>query len=414
MNGNYFTCNSCMIQFRSSDQQRYHMKTDWHRYNLKRRVSQLAPISADLFAEKLQVSESAKEHNNVDEFGFPILKPRKIRNQEDLLKKRSRRRRDRDSNTKNTVRSISPAASLASQVSKLSVYSKDEVPTDFDEEKSYDNGFTTDSSIDDYSTEFESEAEGKKSEDRPDIKSCIFCSAKNHDLERNVKHMFASHGLYVPERTYLVNLPGLLNYLIDIILVEKECLCCSYKGSSVQGIRAHIASKGHCRVPYELKEERARLAEFYDFSLAEESAVTAHKPKGKSVGFNVTADVEKDEEPAGESFSDDDTPEINSNFVQAEVDDTGVELTLPSGFRAGHRSMRRFYRQNLPLPPSPPDGNRTVAVGDRRYLGGVTDKSIRKNDKKVHQIERKVVNRDIRMQTRRSNFQTHYRDELLQ
>ncbi|KAK7203069.1 C2H2 type zinc-finger-domain-containing protein [Myxozyma melibiosi] len=48
-----YTCNSCAVGFPTADLQRRHMKTDWHRYNLKRRVATLPPISAEIFAERV-------------------------------------------------------------------------------------------------------------------------------------------------------------------------------------------------------------------------------------------------------------------------------------------------------------------------------------------------------------------------
>jgi pre-60S factor REI1 len=49
-----FTCIACQIGFHSADQQREHYHTDWHRYNLKRKVVSLPPVSAENFAQRLQ------------------------------------------------------------------------------------------------------------------------------------------------------------------------------------------------------------------------------------------------------------------------------------------------------------------------------------------------------------------------
>lgn len=57
-----YTCNTCVQQFPNSETQREHMKTDWHRYNLKRKVAGLLPIAANVFASKvLQQSEAVPE-----------------------------------------------------------------------------------------------------------------------------------------------------------------------------------------------------------------------------------------------------------------------------------------------------------------------------------------------------------------
>ncbi len=58
-----FSCNCCQVAFRNSDLQRSHMKSDWHRYNIKRRVTSLAPISSEVYAERVlqaQASEAAE------------------------------------------------------------------------------------------------------------------------------------------------------------------------------------------------------------------------------------------------------------------------------------------------------------------------------------------------------------------
>jgi pre-60S factor REI1 len=42
-----FTCISCHVAFKEPNIQREHYKTDWHRYNLKRKVVDLPPVTAE-------------------------------------------------------------------------------------------------------------------------------------------------------------------------------------------------------------------------------------------------------------------------------------------------------------------------------------------------------------------------------
>ena len=42
-----FTCISCHVAFKEANIQREHYKTDWHRYNLKRKVVELPPVTAE-------------------------------------------------------------------------------------------------------------------------------------------------------------------------------------------------------------------------------------------------------------------------------------------------------------------------------------------------------------------------------
>ncbi|EEB92205.1 hypothetical protein MPER_09320, partial [Moniliophthora perniciosa FA553] len=48
-----FTCISCSIAFFSAEEQRAHYRSDHHRYNMKRRVAGLPPVSAATFNEKV-------------------------------------------------------------------------------------------------------------------------------------------------------------------------------------------------------------------------------------------------------------------------------------------------------------------------------------------------------------------------
>ncbi|SCU77865.1 LAMI_0A02608g1_1 [Lachancea mirantina] len=424
-----YTCNSCMIQCRTSDLQRYHMKTEWHRYNLKRRVAQLPPISADVFAEKVQVSERESMLNQVDEFGFPVLKPREPHNhsKKRMLASKKRKARGRPFNATDDLvaRSGSPASSIASSVSKLSFASSNEIHTDFDADRASEFGFTSDSHLD-YNTSDYSNSESEYTVDESTewtVCDCIFCGRSNGGVEANVRHMFGSHGLYIPERSYLKDIEKFLTFLGDLILTDKNCLCCSFTGSSVESIRAHIISKRHARIPYETKEERLRFAEFYDFSsLKDNSSAPSKNQICKEVKFAPDDDAAQSYSEGDSTLSsenqvgDFESPEAEavSNYSSAQVNDAGVELTLPTGSRVGHRSMRRYYRQNYPLPADDRDGNRTLAAADRRFWGGVQERQIRFGEKKAQQLERRAMNNEIKNQAKRGNFKEHYRDELLQ
>ncbi|KAF9584318.1 hypothetical protein BGW38_006892, partial [Lunasporangiospora selenospora] len=48
-----FTCLACHVAFQTADIQREHYRSDWHRYNLKRKLVELPPVSADVFTQKV-------------------------------------------------------------------------------------------------------------------------------------------------------------------------------------------------------------------------------------------------------------------------------------------------------------------------------------------------------------------------
>lgn len=51
------TCMTCKVSFAEGDLQRDHYKTDWHRYNLKRKVAEMAPVTLEVFRQKMSTHE---------------------------------------------------------------------------------------------------------------------------------------------------------------------------------------------------------------------------------------------------------------------------------------------------------------------------------------------------------------------
>lgn len=56
-----FTCITCRVGFKNSELQRLHYKTDWHRYNLKRKVADLPPVTAEDFQTRVLNQRNADE-----------------------------------------------------------------------------------------------------------------------------------------------------------------------------------------------------------------------------------------------------------------------------------------------------------------------------------------------------------------
>jgi len=57
----HFTCLNCDARFANAKIQQEHYKTDWHRYNLKRRVAQLPSVSAEEFQQRVLSARRATE-----------------------------------------------------------------------------------------------------------------------------------------------------------------------------------------------------------------------------------------------------------------------------------------------------------------------------------------------------------------
>lgn len=58
-----YTCISCRVAFTDGEVQRAHYKTDWHRYNLKRKVADMPPVTAENFQERVLAQRAATEQH---------------------------------------------------------------------------------------------------------------------------------------------------------------------------------------------------------------------------------------------------------------------------------------------------------------------------------------------------------------
>lgn len=394
-----FTCNTCGIKFITAELQRKHMKTDWHRYNLKRRVASLPSISSDVFAEKVLQSHEEQE---VDDFGFPVAShEKKVFSLKTLQPPLKRKLLENSINTELSEFSIRDDISYNSEIETGSERNFSE-SDEFSEIHSTTDEESEDELIDEEETKINHQNDLS-------ITDCFFCDHSSGEIELNIKHMFNKHGLYIPERSFLIDVEGILDYIMDKI-ENYECLVCSFTGKNLLSIRQHIRSKGHCKIPYETKEDKLEISKFYEFYEEE------FKPKTKSkVTFNEVEDQDDEDdedydEDECEEDSDDDNG-INDNYSVVQVNNRN-ELTLPTGSIIAHRSTRS--RQN-PLPLREfTDGPKTTALVDRRFAPGLTSHIITKHEKEAQKAEQKAQSDSVRRdKMKKVNYQPHFRDFVL-
>lgn len=155
--------------------------------------------------------------------------------------------------------------------------------------------------------------------------------------------MGLAHGLFVPEKEYLIDLRGLVTYLSEKVSVGHMCIYCNKQFNSGEGARAHMIDKGHCKIPYTSSTEILEYSDYYDFS-------ASYPTDDMAAVDDMDADAVDDDDDS--QWSDD--PEDDASSVASEdlrpvqVSHDILELRLPhAGKRLGHRSLARYYRQNL-------------------------------------------------------------------
>lgn len=221
------------------------------------------------------------------------------------------------------------------------------------------------------------------------LTSCIFCNYSSSTVTLNVQHMERFHGCFIPEKAYLVDLEGLVDHLQRIVHEGHECLYCGKLKPSVFGLQTHMRDKGHCKIPFTTEQEQLDIGDFYDFRSTysdddeedeeEEGAVKggvklgAHRASnyvnedGDEVMDEGADGWETDSEDGGDAEEGKEArPRRGKNSRPVLVDEH--ELYLPTGKSIGHRSMNKYYRQNLHSYPTPEERAERQAIEDGRHV----------------------------------------------
>lgn len=359
-----FTCNTCGLQFKEADFQRDHMRTDWHRYNLKRRVAGLPPIPSEIFAEKMLEQRKSEAQASSGAGSNRQVTKKDLKRQE-----KERRRLEKAGNSR--------ASSMTSAMSEFSLGE----PTPAD---SYD------------SEEEEEKAINEKLQNRVEIAPNV-CFMDGHEassVEDNVAYLERKYGLVIPEPQYVTDLAALLTYINEKVGLGNCCLSCTYMGRSLEAVRAHMLDKQHIKIPYDTEAQKEELEDFYDFSSSYQN---------DNDGWE---DTDEEEVSGDEIITEEDI--VDGNQIYSD----GYELQLAPGVTAGHRSLAKYYKQRHSFQPKEREGARAVKMIDVRSPG-VTEKAAEKMVKQQWKQTKRAEHSKFK-HDKHINFQKHFRDELLQ
>lgn len=337
------------------------------------------------------------------------------------------------------------------------------------------------------------------------LNRCLFCNYDSPNLKLSVMHMSKYHGIFIPEQNYLIDLEGLITWLHGKIFQFHECLYCHKFKGSAEGIQTHMRDKGHCMIAFESEEDMIEVGQYFDFrstysdqgesdedmeDIGEESHGGVQVDPRKVLKTVISdANGDQEMEDGAENAEGWETDSSASSLDSADLTAVPIEdhqqayerlpmhrhhshndprphraidgfhshahshhaafhsdheLHLPSGRTAGHRSLSRYFRQNLHNHPTPSErveqrmledaasgsnqdqqmtegsarGRQVVtrANGEEGMLG-VTDAKM----KEVEAVEKRDTKRAQRAQKqyqwgidKRGNSQKHFRDPLLQ
>ncbi|CAM4589339.1 unnamed protein product [Leuciscus chuanchicus] len=454
-----YTCISCRVQFTDGEVQRAHYKTDWHRYNLKRKVADMPPVTAENFEERVLAQRTAAEqqslgdghgsaycatcnkkfstdnaytnhiqsnkHQQAERKALAAAQETVQRMNEKNLEKGAELDKDAQNEAlqkalmeqqRHTPSKATPTPTekrvrqrpdkpprlqwFEQQAKKITEEEGEEEEEEEEEEEWEDVDEDMDGEDDDDDEEEMEEASTSGAALAPGAvpaTDCLFCGHHSRTLSRNMAHMTKTHSFFLPDIEYLVDMRGLILYLGEKVGVGKVCLWCNEKGKSFYSTEAVQAHMTDKSHCKLLTDGDAALefADFYDFR--------SSYPDAKDGD-----DVE---------MKDGELPDEKT----VEIDDETLELTLPSGAKIGHRSLMRYYKQRFGVQRALVPAHNQRAVGrvlkQYRALGWAGDfgKGFMSQQQKDMQYVRRMKSKwmlKIGM-SNNTTKQTHFRLQVM-
>lgn len=365
------TCHTCNVSL-PAESQREHYKTEWHTYNLKRKLSQLKSITAEEFEiiKQRHVSEAAVIVG--DATFYCAICSKNFFNQKSF-----------------SQHNLSKKHLLQSELQSSKKTPKDPVPKVVKKDSKPEPLEKLD--IEDFNEEEWEELDSDEEEEGLPLEECLFCSELAENMEMNLSHMSREHSFFIPDIEYCVDMKGMLTYLGIKIASGRCCLYCSEFGkqfASKKSAQQHMIDKGHTKIKFENSGES--LLEFEDF-------------------FDYTASYPEGHHEGGDE-------EIESNELPIDDD---YQLRLPSGAVIGHRSLFVYYKQNLkPENPEKKSKNKELlnkVMSQYKALGwtGMTTKDAIQRSKDIHYMQRLRQKHSLRLGKRNNyNLTPHIRCQM--
>nr|CAG4650978.1 EOG090X06E3 [Simocephalus serrulatus]SVE94242.1 EOG090X06E3 [Simocephalus serrulatus] len=355
-----FTCISCHVAFKEASIQREHYKTDWHRYNLKRKVVDLPPITAEAFQQRVLEQRAHANQQEAAKNVTPYC---------NFCKKKFSSEKSYENHLpskKHQDNVLSGPKKVPKQLNNPEATVDDQV---MDEEVDEDIA-------DDDSDEWEDDDEAIP------ITSCLFCNQKSVSLESSLEHMSSHHSFFIPDLEYVVDIEGLVTYIGERVGQGHICMWCGHLGRqfpSTEAVQKHMLDKGHCKMFHE-GEVLLEYSDFYDYSTS--------YPEGGDANEEVELNV---------------------------ISDSGFELVLPSGATVGHRSLNRYYRQKLNPNPRPIPSRSAIQCGNYFKALGWTSSTKEIVEKKARDItfmRKMFLKHQLGVSVKANKLQKHFRRQV--
>ena len=257
--GRTFSCYTAPgVVFHSEEEMKEHYRSEWHRYNLKRKIAGLQPLTREAFEERM-AREGERDALGSFAAGTSSAAPTGTRSQQRRAKREEKSAAKMAAAAKNPNSKAYHIAEMQKMDEEAYIQHKMETAPPFD------HG------------------------------SDLFSRHQSASLQENLAHMAKAHGFYVPYLDYCTDLEGLMGYLLEKVYVGNVALLTDKQFHSVEAVQAHMRDKCTCK--FEVEGNEDEFENFYDME-----ALAAQSPLWQLV-------EESDGEDGEEGWEDDEEEE---------------------------------------------------------------------------------------------------------
>eukprot|EP00549_Striatella_unipunctata_P004304 CAMPEP_0118713392 /NCGR_PEP_ID=MMETSP0800-20121206/25484_1 /TAXON_ID=210618 ORGANISM="Striatella unipunctata, Strain CCMP2910" /NCGR_SAMPLE_ID=MMETSP0800 /ASSEMBLY_ACC=CAM_ASM_000638 /LENGTH=481 /DNA_ID=CAMNT_0006618825 /DNA_START=76 /DNA_END=1521 /DNA_ORIENTATION=- len=322
-----------------------HYKSDWHKYNLKRREAALPMLKEEDFAARLEAALSLRREREEES----------KRSKMDHIKQQKKKQHIQKKKDGVTVTSQAPAWDKIKHNQQQQQEEKEEETQQEKETEKQDKQ--------------QEEDKEEEVEEPPEIDPCqsLFDSHVCKSVEENLERMQKNFGFFIPDAEYLVDKEGLVGYCAEKIKIGHVCLYCQKTFSTWRGCQEHMVATQHTKLRYEAGVDLEEFDPFYDFSAANAEYQIPENDDDDDDDDDEWEDVSDDEEIGEEADEQQLYHGYQDEIAKFGFDVTPLgELVFPNGKIIGHRGLARYYKQRI-VPDYQQE--RTAVVAARRAAG---------------------------------------------
>ncbi|KAJ3698733.1 hypothetical protein LUZ61_002438 [Rhynchospora tenuis] len=259
------TCNACNKEFEDEAEQREHYRSEWHRYNLKRKVAGVPSVTEALFLARQAALADEKSKSSQSEMLYTCSlcskEYRSLKAHQQHLNSKSHMLKAslQPETSAEGMTVVKPLVRRSNRTSDKEEAEEEEEWVEMGSDEEMEEGDEVGS---------DQEMEGME---ELDPSTCFMCDAKHENIESCMVHMHKKHGFFIPDVEFLKDAEGLLIYVGLQVKRDYTCLYCNERRQpfqSLEAVRKHMDAKGHCKLRYGDggDDEDADLEEFYDYS----------------------------------------------------------------------------------------------------------------------------------------------------